>query len=184
MQRDARWVVAGAVTVAAFAVPTWLCGAVALPGVLADPASRWAVASALGVALAALAALWGHGFATRPREEGPVPGPAVQAPGLAVQASGPRAVAIGGGNRGDVITGDTTGDAVPAAPGQAAAEEPAAARPASRQANTSPQSNTSAAENTPPAAKTVAARGDRAIAIGGDNSGPLSTGDHSEGRRP
>jgi hypothetical protein len=58
-----RWSVAGLVTIAVFVVTTWLCGALALPHVLKDPAARWGIAGALGVALAALAALWGHSFA-------------------------------------------------------------------------------------------------------------------------
>src|SRR5262249_28716384 len=57
-----RWSAAGLVTVAAFSVPTWACGAVMLPVLIPDAASRWAVAASLGVAVAALAALWGHSF--------------------------------------------------------------------------------------------------------------------------
>ncbi|WP_405640466.1 hypothetical protein [Streptomyces uncialis] len=90
MERFGRWVVAFLVTVAAFAVSTWLCGALVLPSVLKDPAIRWSVASALGATAAALAAMWGYGFATRAPERGRS-SPAVQAPGG-------RAVAIGGSN--------------------------------------------------------------------------------------
>jgi hypothetical protein len=69
VQRSVRWAAAVLVTVAAFAVPTWLCGAMVLPSLPKDPAIRWGVASALGAALAALAAAWGYSFATRAEEE-------------------------------------------------------------------------------------------------------------------
>lgn len=79
-----RWSVAGLVTIAVFAVVTWICGALALPHVMKDPGVRWGVAGALGVAVAALAALWGHSFAigeptgTNSRED---PGPASKTTG-------------------------------------------------------------------------------------------------------
>lgn len=60
-----RWSVAVLVTVAAFAVGTWVSGAIVLPGTVKDPAIRWSIAAAFGVAVAALAALWGHSFSTR-----------------------------------------------------------------------------------------------------------------------
>ena len=60
----ARWVIAAAVTAATFAITTWLCGAFVLPAVnVTDPAVRWGIAGGLGVALAALAALWGASYA-------------------------------------------------------------------------------------------------------------------------
>jgi hypothetical protein len=58
-----RWLVAGLVTIAAFAVVTWISGVLALPHLIEDPVVRWGIAGALGVAVAALAALWGHSFA-------------------------------------------------------------------------------------------------------------------------
>ena len=54
----ARWLVAVVVTVAAFGVSLWLCGALLLPLVLKSGADRWVVAAGLGVAVAALTALW------------------------------------------------------------------------------------------------------------------------------
>jgi hypothetical protein len=124
---------------------------VVLPSLLKDPAIRWALASALGSALAALAALWGHGFATR------VQGTTGQAPsGPSVQATADRAVAIGGSNSGPIATGDAQVPAQPAAGGPAPAQPPA-----------------------PPAPNTVSTSGKRSIAIGGNNTAPLSTGDHS-----
>jgi tetratricopeptide (TPR) repeat protein len=57
-----RWSVAALVTVASFAVATFLCGAVLLT--MRDAAVRWGIAAGLGVAVAALAALWGHSYAT------------------------------------------------------------------------------------------------------------------------
>src|ERR1700730_13005258 len=62
-----RWLVASLVTIAAFAMATSICGALILPTVMKDPGVRWGVAGALGVAVAALAALWGHSFATAER---------------------------------------------------------------------------------------------------------------------
>jgi hypothetical protein len=59
-----RWLVAVLSTVAAFVAGTWICGAVVLSGVMKDSATRWGIAGAFGVAVAALAALWGHSFAT------------------------------------------------------------------------------------------------------------------------
>jgi hypothetical protein len=45
------------VTVAAFGVSLWVCGALLLPLWLKSGADRWVVAAGLGVAVAALAAL-------------------------------------------------------------------------------------------------------------------------------
>ncbi|WP_327349068.1 hypothetical protein [Streptomyces europaeiscabiei] len=153
MERFGRWAAAGLVTVTGFTVPTWLCGALVLPPVLDDPAIRWSVASALGAAVAALAGMWGYGFATRPRERQPS--------GPEVQALGGRAVAVGGNNSGGISTGETgtTGRS----PDHAGGGDPPPQPPAR------------------PASGTVTAAGERSIAIGGDNTGPLSTGDHHGG---
>lgn len=62
-----RWAVAASVTIAAFAAATWICGAFVLP--MRDGAARWSIASGLGVAVAALAALWGHSYATAEHQE-------------------------------------------------------------------------------------------------------------------
>jgi hypothetical protein len=66
-----RWLVASLVTVAVFTVFTAICGVLVLPTVMKDPGSRWGVAGGLGVAVAALAALWGHSFATAERSASP-----------------------------------------------------------------------------------------------------------------
>ena len=158
MGRNVRWAVAGLATAAAFAVPVWLCGAVVLPPLLKDPAIRWSLASALGAVLGSLAVLWGHSFATR--------APATGTSGRAVQATAERTVAIGGDNRAPVSTGDTTAPTPPAPVQPAAGPNPAPA-PAP-----------------PPAPDTVSASGNRSIAIGGTNSGPLSTGDRTTGDQP
>jgi len=63
MRLIVRWLAAGLVTVTAFAGVTWLCGALVLANAIDDSAARWSVAGGLGVAVAALAALWGHSFA-------------------------------------------------------------------------------------------------------------------------
>ncbi|MBH5335412.1 hypothetical protein IHE55_11625 [Streptomyces pactum] len=123
-----------------------------------DAAIRWGVASALGGALAALAVAWGYGFATRtPQNPGPTP-----ADGSA-HASGPRSVAIGGSNSGTISTGDNAPRTPPAGP----PAQPPAAPPAPAPA---------------PPPSTVSASGERSVAIGGDNSGTVSTGDQSEGQ--
>lgn len=160
MGRNIRWALAGLVTAAAFTVPAWLCGSVVLPPLLKDPAIRWSLASALGAVLGSLAVLWGHGFATRP----PAPGAA----GPSVRATAERAVAIGGDNRGAVSTGDGTTPAPPAAGPRA--DPPPAPAPDSASASAS--------------ASAVSASGSRAIAIGGTNTGPLSTGDQPTGGAP
>ena len=64
MKPIARWLAAALVTVASFAAVVWICGALILPSFMKDASIRWGVAGALGVAMAALAALWGHSFAT------------------------------------------------------------------------------------------------------------------------
>jgi hypothetical protein len=65
MKTIARWSVAVIVVLAAFVIPTWLCGAFILTGALKDPAVRWTVAASAGLAVSALATLWGHSFAKR-----------------------------------------------------------------------------------------------------------------------
>jgi hypothetical protein len=118
---------------------------------LEDPAIRWGLASALGVALAALAALWGHGFATRTREEDHPRTPS----GVSVHAAGARSVAVSGNPAGDISTGDTGTPRTSAAP--SARREPAP-----------PQA---------PEPGAVIASGERSIAISGNPQGNLSTGD-------
>lgn len=65
-----RWLVAGLTTVVAFSLATWVSGALILPTVIEDPSVRWGLAGALGVALSALAALWGHAFAQGEHSQG------------------------------------------------------------------------------------------------------------------
>lgn len=62
-----RWAVAVVVTIAAFAMATWVCGTFVLP--MRDGGVRWGIAGGLGVAVAALAALWGHSYATAEHEQ-------------------------------------------------------------------------------------------------------------------
>jgi hypothetical protein len=44
-----------------------MCGALILPALTADTGVRWSIAGGAGVAVAALAALWGHVYAVGPR---------------------------------------------------------------------------------------------------------------------
>jgi hypothetical protein len=85
-----RWAVAVLVTIAAFAVATWVCGAFVLP--MRDGAVRWGIASGLGVAVAALAALWGHSYATAEFEQ-----PAAEATQAAPASVGSTSNEISGG---------------------------------------------------------------------------------------
>lgn len=107
MVRLARWGAAGLVTAAVFAVVTWATGAFALAGVLRSDGDRWVVASALGVAVAALAALWGHSWATKETAaSGTAEEPAEPACGAGPVASGERSIAAGGNITGIASTGD------------------------------------------------------------------------------
>ncbi|MFI8951965.1 hypothetical protein ACIGO6_36400 [Streptomyces sp. NPDC053750] len=145
------------VTVASFATVTSLCGALVLPLVMEDAALRWGLASAMGAALAALAAAWGHGFATRiPHNPGQTP------PGGTAQAQAPRSVAVAGDNSGSISTGDGTPGTLPPQP----SDQPDAAPPH---------------PSSPSSSSTVSASGERSIAIGGNSSGTLSTGDQCDG---
>jgi hypothetical protein len=107
MGRTARWCVAGLVTAAAFGVACWVSGAFLLPAVMKSGADRWVVAAGLGVAIAALAALWAHSWATR---EGATASGGDQERGLAAgpgaAAVGERSIAAGGDISGIASTGD------------------------------------------------------------------------------
>lgn len=120
VRRIVRWSVAGLVTIAVFALVSWICGALALPHVMKDPGVRWGVAGALGVAVAALAALWGHSFAIGEQPAGTNsrndPGPASKTTG----SGSTRNRIIGGIFHGPVfqgrdISGPASSDSVPPA---------------------------------------------------------------------
>jgi hypothetical protein len=105
----ARWSVAVLVTAAAFGVGAWISGAFLLPAVMKSGADRWVLAAGMGVAVAALAALWGHSWARREGEASP--GRGAQSAGSAAAASpaagGERSITAAGGD----ITGiASTGD--------------------------------------------------------------------------
>ncbi|MDX2515895.1 hypothetical protein [Streptomyces stelliscabiei] len=157
MRRNLRWATAGLVTAVVFAVPTWLCGAVFLPSVVTDAAVRWGLSSALGVVLATLAVAWGQSFATRAHPEDAPPPPS-DGP---VTASGPRSVAVKGSPTGNISTGDT---------GVRSAPDSSPARP-------EPQAPAPPAPQPEPGPGSVAASGERSIAINGNPGGTISTGD-------
>jgi hypothetical protein len=94
MSRAIRWLVAAMVTVAAFGVGLWACGALLLPLWLKSGADRWVVAAGLGVAVAALAALWGASWAGKSEESSSGPGE--------------RSISAGGDISGIASTGDGT----------------------------------------------------------------------------
>lgn len=104
MGRGMRWLVAGIVAAAAFAVPTVTCGLWVLPSLVKDAGARWAVASAMGAAVAALAVMWGQSFAS---------GNSLRAG--SAEARGARSIAIIGRVQGNVSTGDNGRPSAPAA---------------------------------------------------------------------
>jgi uncharacterized PurR-regulated membrane protein YhhQ (DUF165 family) len=63
MKSMSRWMLAICVTVGAFIISVFVCGAILLPIWIKSEADRWVIAAGLGVAVAALAALWGASFA-------------------------------------------------------------------------------------------------------------------------
>lgn len=97
MDRMLRWWASGLVVIAVFGVATWVSGAFLLPLVIKSAADRWVLAAGLGVAMAALAALWGQSWAT---DDSPAE------PGDAKSAN--RSVTTGGNITGIVSTGDDT----------------------------------------------------------------------------
>jgi hypothetical protein len=98
MSRAGRWLVAVVVTVAAFGVCLWVCGALVLPLWLKSGSDRWVVAAGLGVAVAALAALGCASWAGRSEDSS------------SDSSSGPgaRSVSAGGDISGIASTGDGT----------------------------------------------------------------------------
>lgn len=68
MGRAARWLVAAGMTLGVFAVFLWVSGAFILPLWIKSGSDRWVIATGVGLAIGALAALWGVGFAQRERQ--------------------------------------------------------------------------------------------------------------------
>lgn len=104
----ARGSVAVLVTVAAFGIAAWISGAFLLPSIMKSGADRWVLAAGLGVAVAALAALWGHSWARREGETSPGRGEqSARSASLAGPAAGgERSVTAGGDITGIASTGD------------------------------------------------------------------------------
>jgi len=116
------WMVAVLVTIAAFAVVTWVCGAFVLP--MRDGGVRWGIAGGLGVAVAGLAALWGHSYATAEHEH-----PAAEEAHAAPADTGRTSNKISGGTfHGPVIQGRDIGAVTLTGP--AAGEHPQSPPPA------------------------------------------------------
>lgn len=63
MQTTIRWLAAIGITIGAFVAGLYGAGALLLPLWVKSDADRWVIAAGFGVALAALAALWGISFA-------------------------------------------------------------------------------------------------------------------------
>lgn len=100
-----RWFVAVVVTLLAFAVSTWVAGAIVLPHLVADHADRWVIAAGCGVAVAALAAMWGYRYATAEAADAP---DACRPADLVVPAAGERSISVSGNLGGIASTGDNT----------------------------------------------------------------------------
>lgn len=101
------------VTIAAFAAATWVCGAFVLT--MRDGGVRWSIGVGLGVAVAALAALWGHSYATAEHEK-----PAAEAACAAPADTGSTNNKITGGTfHGPVMQGRDIGTLKLAGPAEA-----------------------------------------------------------------
>jgi hypothetical protein len=83
------------VAIAAFGAATWLSGAFFLPLVMKSGADRWVVAAGFGVAVAALAALWGQSWVARATQDEP-----------RTAAAGQRSITAAGDISGIASTGD------------------------------------------------------------------------------
>jgi hypothetical protein len=73
MGRIARWLVAAGMTLGVFSVSLWISGAFILPLWVKSGPDRWVIATGVGVAIAALAALWGVGFARHEQQGNAAP---------------------------------------------------------------------------------------------------------------
>jgi hypothetical protein len=62
LKKLARWLIAIIATISAFAVGLYGAGSLFLPLYIKSGGDRWVIAAGLGVAFAALAALWGINF--------------------------------------------------------------------------------------------------------------------------
>ncbi|WP_344439304.1 hypothetical protein [Kitasatospora nipponensis] len=144
-------------------MPAVVCGLWVLPSLVDDAATRWGVASALGAAVAALAVLWGQGFAASDSGQGG----AGTASGVSVEASGARSVAVGGSVKGNISTGDT-GTGARHTPGAGGSTGPAS--PPGPRVGRAPGS--------------VVASGDRSVAVGDGVEGDITTCDQAAGPRP
>jgi hypothetical protein len=71
MRRIVRWWVAGLVAIATFCMATAVSAVLVLPMVMQSDSDRWVVAAGLGVAVAAVVALWGQSWATRESPDEP-----------------------------------------------------------------------------------------------------------------
>ena len=107
MKQIAKWLVAIVATIAAFGAASWICGELILPAVMKNSGIRWGLAGALGVAVAALAAMWGLSFAATGRSSGIAPSDDSGAPAeIAKAGSGDTRNKISGGTfHGPVIQG-------------------------------------------------------------------------------
>lgn len=149
---------------AAFVVPTMVCGLWLLPALVHDAGARWGVASALGAAVAAVSVLWGQSFATPPGGGGATG----SGPARSVQASGQRAVAVGGPVKGNISTGDV---GVPRTSSAAAGQTSGGATTPSPEPSVPSEPQGGSHQGL------VAASGERSVALGDAMDGDIATGD-------
>jgi hypothetical protein len=167
MRQFGRWWVAGLVTMLTFTVCAWICGALILPTVINDPNVRWGLAGGLGVAVAALAALWGHSFATAQSE-------APTSLKSAVNRPQSEAIAVGGENTGIISTGGNAVNVLQVNP--LTPSRPAEAMSAAR--SDTPPTGLTSPENV--AATPVNPQ----MTADGSVAGPAFAGDDDNGRLP
>jgi hypothetical protein len=94
-----RWLLAGLLAAAVFSAATWISGALVLPLVLASSADRWVIASALGVAVAAVVAVWSPSWAGPLGSEEPTgtgTGTPLHLEGVGITAGNDQIVSVGG----------------------------------------------------------------------------------------
>ncbi len=68
MGRAGRWLVAAGMTLAVFSTSLWISGSFILPLWIKSGPDRWVIATGVGLAIVALVALWGVGFARHENE--------------------------------------------------------------------------------------------------------------------
>jgi hypothetical protein len=104
MRQFLRWCAAIVVTAMTFSSTACLAGVIVLPHLVKDHADRWVIATAFGLAIAALAGAWGYGYVS-PAGNQADPAREHSSPDLPARG-GSRSVNVTGNMTGIVSTGD------------------------------------------------------------------------------